>query len=237
MTSKIYTKWRIGSYRHLYAICNDIGAIMSMLRSTAERQDNLEKLMHESALTQEQVLYGHTQALHDFVSEELAPTPEMNVRRSQGSDIPVNDSTYEESVDSQSELRRVEMEQVREEAMSIGSGLRKDTLRDVSRKASERDKAIHLFQPGFTEDDYDARMDYDEINSREQEKTYRRNSIEHTPRRTRESEKKTINTLKRRKKNSTMNTQRTLSNMDGNTKKNMYRRKAVYAVLYDSSIN
>jgi hypothetical protein len=75
----------------------------------------------------------------------------------------MDDSTYEESVNSQSELRRVEMEQVIE-AMSIGSGLRKNTRRDVSRKASERDEAVHIFQPGFKEDDYD------EIKSRQQEK-------------------------------------------------------------------
>jgi hypothetical protein len=69
---------------------------------------------------------------------------------------------------------------VKEEAMSIGIGLRKDTRRDVSRKASKREEAVHLFQLGFTEVDYDSRMDYDEIESREQEKRYRRNSIEYT---------------------------------------------------------
>jgi hypothetical protein len=57
----------------------------------------------------------------------------------------VNDSTYEESVVSQSELGRVEKEQVREEAMSTGSGLRNDTQRDVSRNASERDEAVIYF--------------------------------------------------------------------------------------------
>jgi hypothetical protein len=53
--------------------------------------------MHERALTQEQALYEHTQAMYDFVSQRLAPIPETNVRRSQGSNIPVDDSTYEES--------------------------------------------------------------------------------------------------------------------------------------------
>jgi hypothetical protein len=65
---------------------NDIGAIMSILRSTAERQDNQEKLIHERALTPEQALYEHTQAMYDFVSKRLAPTPEKNVRRSRGSE-------------------------------------------------------------------------------------------------------------------------------------------------------
>jgi hypothetical protein len=189
-----------------------------MLRSTTERQDDQEKLMHERALTQEQKLYEHTQAMYDLIDERLASTPEKNVRRSRGSDIPIDNSTYEEFVDSKSELRIVEMEQV-VEAMSIGSGLRKNTRRDVSRKASERDEAVHLFQPGFTEDDYDSRMYYDEIKSREQEKRYRRNSIEYTPRRTRESKEKTNNTPKGQKENPTMNTQRTLSNMDGSTRK------------------
>jgi hypothetical protein len=97
------------------------------VRLTSERQDSQEKLLHECALTQKQTLYEHTQAISDFISERLAPTPETNVRRSRESNIPVDDFTYEESVDSQSELRRVEMKQVREEAMSIDSGLRKDT--------------------------------------------------------------------------------------------------------------
>jgi hypothetical protein len=113
----------------------------------------------------------------------------------------------------------VEVEQVIEEVVSIGSGLRNNTRRDVSRKASERDEAVHLLQPGFTENNYDSRMDYDEVTSREQEKRYRRNSIEYTPRRTQESEEKTNNTPKGRKENSAMNTQRTLSNMDGRTRK------------------
>jgi hypothetical protein len=143
-------------YSSLSDMSNDIGAIMSMLRSTSERQDSQERLMHERALTQEQKLYEHTQAMYDLINEKLAPTPEKNVRRSRGSDIPVDDSTYEESVDSQSELRRAEVEQVIEEAMS--------TRRDVSRNASERDEAVHLFQLGCTEDDYDSRMDFIIVN-------------------------------------------------------------------------
>jgi hypothetical protein len=66
---------------------------MAMLRSTSERQDIQEKLMHKRALTQEQALYEHTQAMTNFASKRLAPTPERNVRRSRGSDIPVDDST------------------------------------------------------------------------------------------------------------------------------------------------
>jgi hypothetical protein len=82
--------WKL--YSSLGALGNDIGAIMSMLRSTTERQDDRERLMHERALTQEQKLYEHTQAKYDLINERLAPTPEKNVRRSRGSDIPMDDS-------------------------------------------------------------------------------------------------------------------------------------------------
>jgi hypothetical protein len=92
--------WKL--HASLRDLGNDIGAIMSMLRSTAERQDNQVKLMNKRALRQEQTLFEHTQAMYDFVSERLTPTPAKNVRRSRGSDIPVDDSTYEGSVDSQS---------------------------------------------------------------------------------------------------------------------------------------
>jgi hypothetical protein len=55
-------------YSSLSDLGNDIGTIMSMLRSSTERQDDQEKLMHERALTQEQKLYEHAQTMYDLIN-------------------------------------------------------------------------------------------------------------------------------------------------------------------------
>jgi hypothetical protein len=102
----------------------------------------------------------------------------------------VNNATYEEP-------ERFITEKVKDDVMSTGSESRKDTRRDALRNTSERDEAVHLFQPGFTEDDFDSRMDYDDGKSKEQEKRYRSNSIEYTLKRRRDSEERKINNTPR----------------------------------------